>query len=83
MLETEFSDGTAQDEWRETPVCTLAFSPSESSLAKAVINQVLPKLLYERGVSPSSNHMTKAKNLNGYLTHRGWVLRYSRMMPLN
>lgn len=73
-LETDFSDGSEQEEWFETTVCTLAFVPSESSLVKEVIKQVPPKSLHERGVSPSSDHTTKAKHLNGYLAHRGWLL---------
>jgi len=73
-LETNFSDGEAQEEWKESTVCTLAFVPSESRLVKAVIDQVPPNSLEDRGVSQRSDHKTKVEHLNGYLAHQGWVL---------
>ncbi|KAL9180526.1 hypothetical protein ACHAXT_010979 [Thalassiosira profunda] len=73
-LETEYSDGDEQTKWMETPVCTIAFVPSESSLVRDVIDQVPPNEFEKREIDPNSSYETKVDGLNGYLAHNGWVL---------
>ena len=73
-LQTEFSDGEQQEEWKETTVCTIAFVPSESALVRNIIAQVPPKELLKRGVKERDSHERKVRHLNGYLAHRGWLL---------
>ena len=58
-LQTEFSDGEQQEEWKETTVCTIAFVPSESALVRNIIAQVPPKELLKRGVKERGSHERK------------------------
>ena len=74
QVKTEFSDGEEQEEWKETTVCTIAFVPSESTLVKGVIEKVPPNSLKEQNLSPETPYNVKVKNLNGYLSHNGWLL---------
>ncbi|KAL7549113.1 hypothetical protein ACHAWF_012383 [Thalassiosira exigua] len=73
-LRTEFSDGTEQEQWMETTVCTLAFVPSESSMVKDVIGSVQQSDFEKLGVKEDDDFATKAKKLSGYIAHRGWLL---------
>jgi len=73
-IETEYSDGSEQEEWDETTVCTIAFIPSESTLAKNVISQIPTSSLAKRDIPPNSDYDTKVKKLSGYIAHKGWAL---------
>ena len=74
MLETEFLDGEGQNEWYETPMCTIVSVPSESILVKAVVEMVPPNSLTKGGISSKSDYKMKVKLLNGYLSRHGWLL---------
>ena len=73
-LETEYSDGTEQEGWMERTVCTIAYIPSESKLAKNVIEQIPPASLKKRGLTKKSPFEEKVEKLSGFLAHMGWVL---------
>jgi len=73
-LETEFSDGTEQEGWLESTVCTIAYIPSESKLVESVIEQIPLASLRKRGLTKRSSFNEKVDKLNGYLAHKGWVL---------
>ena len=77
-LETKFLDGEGEEEWNETPMCTITFLPSESTLVNDVIELIPPNLLTERGISSHSDYETKVKFLTGCPSHHGWLL-----IPIN
>jgi len=73
-VETEYSDSASTYEYHEGTVCTIAFVPSESTLAKDVINNLPANTLATLNASPSDSYSEKLKKLNGHLSHRGWLL---------
>ena len=81
-LEIEFLDGEAQEEWKESTVCTLAFVLSESRPVKYVIDQVPPNSLDDQCISQRSDHKTKVEHLNGYLAGRHSPSLFSKVSNL-
>ncbi|KAL7464977.1 hypothetical protein ACHAXS_009235 [Conticribra weissflogii] len=73
-LRTVYNDGEEFEKWGEPSVCTLAYIPSDSTLARNIIDKVPPASLAKMNISAESDLKTKLKVLNGHLVHQGWVL---------